>query len=117
MEDRVIQIKEQKNTSKNFSSFSNALIKEEKISSKKASNHKKIKGRKKLKDISNQIELDFKYENFEQETEAFYPQIYRVENTISIENVSLLDQSHFRFIIKKMQNYSTNITIISTIIS
>ena len=68
-------------------------------STKKSTKHKKLKGKKKLVDISNQVTLEFKYEDFEQETDSFFPQIYREENTISINKVHLLDQSHLRFLI------------------
>ena len=69
------------------------------ISSKKPTKNKKLKGKKKLIDISNQITLEFKYEDFEEETESFFPQIYREESKITIDNVNLLDQSHLRFLI------------------
>ena len=69
------------------------------ISTKKSTKHKKQKGKKKLVDISNQVTLEFKYEDFEQESDSFFPQIYREENTISINKVHLLDQSHLRFLI------------------
>ena len=69
------------------------------ITSKKSTTKKKLKGKKHLIDISNQITLEFKYEDFEEETESFFPQIYREENTITIDNVNLLDQSHLRFLV------------------
>ena len=90
MEDKAIQIKDQKISSKNFSSFT-----------KNSKTHKKLKGRKKLEDISNQIVIELNYENFELENEAFYPQICKKENKIFIENVSLLDQSHFKFVVNQ----------------
>ena len=88
--------KKQKN-----SSFSNQSGNDIIISSKKSSNHKKLKGKKKLQDISGQISLGLRYEDFDQEVEQFYPQLCRKENNISMENVSLLDQSHFKFLVKQ----------------
>ena len=88
--------KKQKN-----SSFSNQSGNDIIISSKKSSNHKKLKGKKKLQDISSQISLGLRYEDFDQEVEIFYPQLCRKENNISMENVSLLDQSHFKFLVKQ----------------
>ena len=88
--------KKQKN-----SSFSNQSNNDIIISSKKTSNHKKLKGKKKLQDISGQISLGLRYEDFDQEVELFYPQLCRKENNISMENVSLLDQSHFKFLVKQ----------------
>ena len=88
--------KKQKN-----SSFSNQSNNDIIISSKKSSNHKKLKGKKKLQDISGQISLGLRYEDFDQEVELFYPQLCRKENNISMENVSLLDQSHFKFLVKQ----------------
>ena len=67
--------------------------------SKKSVKNKKLKGKKKLIDISNQITLEFKYEDFEQESESFFPRIYREESNIIMDNVNLLDQSHLRFLI------------------
>ena len=67
--------------------------------SKKSVKNKKLKGKKKLIDISNQITLEFKYEDFEQENESFFPRIYREESNIIMDNVNLLDQSHLRFLI------------------
>ena len=93
MEDKVIQIKEQKISSENFSSFIN--------NPKNSKVHKKIKGKKKLQDISNQIVIELNYENFELENETFYPQICKKENKIFMENVSLLDQSHFKFVVNQ----------------
>ena len=75
------------------------LAKKKFISSKKPIKQKKFKGKKKLIDISNRITLEFKYEDFESETESFFPQIYREENQITINNVHLLDQSHLKFLI------------------
>ena len=69
------------------------------LSSKKSTKIKKLKGKKKLTDISNQVTLEFQIEDFEQESESFIPQIYRPDNVITIDNVPLLDQSHFRFLI------------------
>ena len=57
------------------------------ISSKKPTKNKKLKGKKKLIDISNRITLEFKYEDFEEETESFFPQVYREESKITIDNV------------------------------
>jgi hypothetical protein len=98
MEDKSIQIQDQKMSQKQISSL---LKKAKKGVSKKSSNQKKLKGKKKLLDISNQILQNLNYENFETETEIFYPQIFRNESKISINNVSLLDQSHFRFLVKQ----------------
>ena len=86
-------MKDQKILSEKFSSF----IKNPKNS--KA--HKKLKGKKKLQDISNQIVIELNYENFELENETFYPQICKKENKIFMENVSLLDQSHFKFVVNQ----------------
>jgi hypothetical protein len=97
MEDKSIQIKERKFQTKEISSF----LKKAKSKNEPVKKHKKLKGKKKLEDISNQISLEFKYEDFDQENESFYPQIYRKEHKISMENVSLLDQSHFRFLVKQ----------------
>ena len=77
----------------------NKISKKKLISSKKSTKSKKLKSKKKYIDISNQIMLEFNYENFEQETESFVPQVYKKENKITIENVNLLDQSHLRFLI------------------
>ena len=96
----AIQNQDQRFSSQQISSFLKKA-KNGNISSKKGSEHKRPKRKKKLEDISNQISLGLKYENFEQETELFYPQIYRKESVISIENVSLLDQSHFRFLVNQ----------------
>ena len=93
MKDKSIQVKE--------INFSNQAISSLSKMPKKSSNHKKLKGKKKLEDISSQISLEFRYEDFDQETESFYPQIYKPENKIHMENVSILDQSHFRFLIKQ----------------
>ena len=97
MEDKSIQIKERKFQSKEISSF----LKKAKSKNEPVKKHKKLKGKKKLEDISNQISLEFKYEDFDQENEAFYPLVYRKEHKILMENVALLDQSHFRFLIKQ----------------
>ena len=75
------------------------LIPKKLNSSKKSTKNKKSKGSKKLIDISNQVTLEFQIEDFEQETESFYPQIYKEENHLSINNVHILDQSHLRFLI------------------
>ena len=75
--------------------FSEKMLK----TTKKSGKQKKLKGKKKCIDISNQITLEFKYEDFEQDNESFFPQIYHKENEISINNVNLLDQSHLRFLI------------------
>ena len=77
----------------------NKISKKKLISSKKLTKSKKLKSKKKYIDISNQIMLEFNYENFEQEAESFVPQVYKKENKITIENVNLLDQSHLRFLI------------------
>ena len=77
----------------------NKISKKKLISSKKSTKSKKLKSKKKYIDISNQIMLEFNYENFEQETESFVPQVYKNENKITIENVNLLDQSRLRFLI------------------
>jgi len=77
----------------------NKISKKKLISSKKSTKSKKLKSKKKYIDISNQIMLEFNYEDFEQETESFVPQVYKKENKITIENVNLLDQSHLRFLI------------------
>ena len=98
MEDKSIQIQDKKTSSQQISSF---LKKAKKSVSKKSSNQKKLKGKKKLMDISSQILENLNYENFEQETETFYPQVIRKESKISIVDVSLLDQSHFRFLVKQ----------------
>ena len=98
MEDILKQ--DQRFPSQQISSFLKRS-KKGKVSSKQSSNNKKLKRKKKLEDISSQISLDLKYENFEQETEYFYPQIYRKESIISIKNVSLLEQSHFRFLVNQ----------------
>ena len=97
MEDKAVQIKDQKISSKNFSS-----------STKNSKAHKKIKGRKKLQDISNQIVIELNYENFELENETFYPQICKKENKIFMENVSLLDQSHFKFVVNQNSDIFNN---------
>ena len=75
------------------------LVPKQLKSSKKSNKNKKSKGNKKLIDISNKIALEFQIEDFEQETESFFPQIYKEENKISINNVNILDQSHLRFLI------------------
>ena len=75
------------------------LVPKQLKSSKKSNKNKKSKGSKKLIDISNKIALEFQIEDFEQETESFFPQIYKEENKISINNVNILDQSHLRFLI------------------
>ena len=75
------------------------LVPKQLKSSKKSNKNKKSKGSKKLIDISNKITLEFQIEDFEQETESFFPQIYKEENKISINNVNILDQSHLRFLI------------------
>ena len=75
------------------------LIPKKLNSSKKSTKNKKSKGSKKLIDISNKVTLEFQIEDFEQETESFYPQIYKEENHLSINNVHILDQSHLRFLI------------------
>ena len=77
----------------------NKISKKKLISSKKTTKSKKLKSKKKYIDISNQIMLEFNYEDFEQEAESFVPQVYKKENKITIENVNLLDQSHLRFLI------------------
>ncbi len=77
----------------------NKISKKKLISSKKSTKSKKLKSKKKYIDISNQIMLEFNYEDFEQEDESFVPQVYKKENKITIENVNLLDQSHLRFLI------------------
>ena len=77
----------------------NKISKKKLISSKKSTKSKKLKSKKKYIDISNQIMLEFNYEDFEQEAESFVPQVYKKENKITIENVNLLDQSHLRFLI------------------
>ena len=77
----------------------NKFTKKKLISSKKSTKSKKLKDKKKYVDISNQIIFDFNYEDFEQETESFIPQVYKEENEISIKDVDLLDQSHLRFLI------------------
>ena len=75
------------------------LVPKQLKSSNKSNKNKKSKGNKKLIDISNKIALEFQIEDFEQETESFFPQIYKEENKISINNVNILDQSHLRFLI------------------
>ena len=75
------------------------LVPKQLKSSKKSNKNKKSKGNKKLIDISNKITLEFQIEDFEKETESFFPQIYKEENKISINNVNILDQSHLRFLI------------------
>ena len=80
------------------------------ISAKKSTKYKKLKGKKKLVDISNQVTLEFTYEDFEQETDSFFPQIYREENKISINKVHLLDQSHLRFLINNNSNIINHYT-------
>ena len=77
----------------------NKISKKKLISTKKSTKSKKLKSKKKYIDISNQIMLEFNYEDFEQEAESFVPQVYKKENKITIENVNLLDQSHLRFLI------------------
>ena len=71
------------------------------LSFKKSPKKKNIKGKKKLKDIPKQILQSLNFENFEQESEKFYPQVFRRQNKIYIDDVSLLDQSHFRFLVKQ----------------
>ena len=83
----LVPIKENKFSSKKLTS------------SKKSGKNKKLKGKKKLIDISNKITLEFKYEDFEQETDSFFPKIYREEKNIIMDNAHLLDQSHLRFLI------------------
>ena len=106
MEEKQIQIQEQKASPKKNSS----LIKDSKngiISSKNSKNHKK---KKKLVDISNQILVQLKYEDFDQETETFIPQFCKSENKISMNNVSLLDQNHFKFLVKENSNIFNHYT-------
>ena len=103
MEVKSIQIQEKK-----YSTFS--FIKKAKNPSKCSKNHKKLKGKKKLEDITNQILLELKFENFEKETEAFYPKIIPKEVKISIDDVSLLNQSHFRFLINQNSTLFKNYT-------
>ena len=86
---------EKNSVPKKDSKFSNAKL----IKNKKSTKDKRTKGKKKLIDISNQITLEFKYEDFDQETESFSPQIYREENQLTLDNVNILDQSHLRFLI------------------
>ena len=103
MEFNSVQIQDKKYSSSSF-------LKKAKNSSKCSKTHKKLKGKKKLEDISSQILVELRYENFEQETETFYPKIFRKENKISLDNVSLLDQSHFRFLVNKNSNIFNNYT-------
>ena len=103
MEVKSNQIQEKKYSTSSF-------IKKAKNPSKCSINHKKLKGKKKLEDISNQILLELKFENFEKETEAFYPKIIPKEVKISIDDVSLLNQSHLRFLINQNSTLFKNYT-------
>ena len=96
MEDIQIQENLPLKKKQKISSLSNQSSNNIIISSQKPLNHKKQKGKKKLQDISGQISLGLKYEDFDQEVESYYPQLCRKENKISMDNVSLLDQSHFK---------------------
>ena len=101
MEDIQIQENLPLKKKQKISSLSNQSSNNIIISSQKPLNHKKQKGKKKLQDISGQISLGLKYEDFDQEVESYYPQLCRKENKISMDNVSLLDQSHFKFLVKQ----------------
>ena len=71
-------------------------------------NHKKSKTRKKLQDLSENITLN--YEHFEEE-QNFNPHIFHENNIISIENVPLLSQNHFRFLIEENSYFNTHYNI------
>ena len=67
---------------------------------KNKKHNKKTKHKKEMEDISDQIQFQLKYENFEEDSDVFQLQLTRKESKIKMDDSSLLDQSHFRFMIK-----------------
>ena len=82
----------------------NSLIKEEKIPEKKqipsSQSIKQIIKKKKIEsDLPKELILNFKYEDFDPNNEKYYPQFRKRQQTIYYENVNLLDQNRFHFIL------------------
>ena len=61
-------------------------------------------------DITNQILSNLCYEDFESENEKFYSHYHKKYDEISINNVSLLDQNRFRFLISNNSSIFDNYT-------
>ena len=51
------------------------------------------------KELPKEIVLNFKYEDFDPKNEKYYPQFRKRQNTINYENINLLDQNRFHFIL------------------
>ena len=51
------------------------------------------------KELPKEIVLNFKYEDFDPKNEKYYPQFRKRQHTINYENVNLLDQNRFHFIL------------------
>ncbi len=81
-----------------------SLIKEEKIPEKKqipsSQSIKQIIKKKKIEsDLPKDLILNFKYEDFDPNNEKYYPQFRKRQQTIYYENVNLLNQNRFHFIL------------------
>ena len=61
-------------------------------------------------DVTNQILSNLCYENFESENEKFYSHYHKKPDEIYIDNVSLLDQNRFRFLISSNSSIFENYT-------
>ena len=61
-------------------------------------------------DLTNKILSNLCYENFESENEKFYTHFRKKHDEIYIENVNLLDQNRFRFLISNNSSIFNNYT-------
>ena len=92
---------------KKSSSKKQGTIEQNTISSKQKK--KKSEGSDDL-DLTNKILSNLSYENFESENDKFRSHVRKKHEEIYIDNVSLLDQNRFRFLISnnaKIFNYYT----------
>lgn len=70
----------------------------------------KVQKKKDAKDISDKIVLNFKYDDFDPNNEKYHPRFRKRQEHIQIDDVNILDQNRFRFIIKNDSSFYDNFT-------
>lgn len=71
---------------------------------KKASQSSKVK---KTEDISDKVVLNFKYDDFDPNNEQYHPRFRKRQDVIEIDDVSILDQNRFHFILNNNSTFFT----------
>lgn len=70
----------------------------------------KVQKKKDAEDISDKIILNFKYDDFDPNNEKYHPRFRKRQDYIQIDDVNILDQNRFRFIINNYSSFNDTFT-------